>query len=79
MGGEGPAVCLHGVKEPGGDSPTALSLCPKVKLQVPPLRYAPVGMTNLGVAVHLGGGEVEGQSQTTRSDTYQKANLDKYG
>jgi hypothetical protein len=29
------------------------SLCRKVKLQVPPLRFAPVGMTKLRVAAHL--------------------------
>ena len=28
----------------------------KVKLQVPPLRFASVGMTDLRVAAHLGGG-----------------------
>jgi len=49
--------------------PTALSLCPKVKLQVPPLRFAPVGMTNLRVRPTLRVVEVEGQS---------RANLDKY-
>ena len=37
---EGPAVCLDGKTEPGGDSPTAHSLLPKVEPQVPPLRYA---------------------------------------
>jgi hypothetical protein len=35
---EGSAVCVHGETEPGGNSPTAHSLCPKVKLQIPPLR-----------------------------------------
>jgi hypothetical protein len=34
----------------------AHSLYPKVKLRVPPLRFAPVGMTKLGVAAHLGSG-----------------------
>jgi hypothetical protein len=34
----------------------ALSLCAKVKLQVPPLRFATVGMTNFRVAAHLGSG-----------------------
>jgi hypothetical protein len=53
---EGPAVCLDGKTEPGGDSPTAHSLLPKVEPQVPPLRYAPVGMTNLRAAAHLGMG-----------------------
>jgi hypothetical protein len=33
---------------------TTLPLCPKAKLQVPPLRCAPVGMTNLRVTAHLG-------------------------
>src|ERR1700690_1018049 len=37
---EGPAVRLDGKTEPGGDSPTAHSLLPKVEPQVPPLRYA---------------------------------------
>ena len=36
---EGPAVSVDGETEPGCDSPTAHSLCMKVKLQVPPLRY----------------------------------------
>ena len=35
---EGSAVCVGGETEPGGNSPTAHSLCPKVKLQIPPLR-----------------------------------------
>src|ERR1700689_899450 len=57
---EGPAVCLDGKTEPGGDSPTAHSLLPKVEPQVPPLRS--VGMTNLRAAAHLsigGGGWTE--------------------
>jgi hypothetical protein len=55
-GAEGSAVCVDGETEPGGDSPTRLLLRRKVKLQVPPLRFASVGMTNLRVAAHLGGG-----------------------
>ena len=35
---EGSAVCVDGKTEPGGDSPTHIRLCPKVKLQIPPLR-----------------------------------------
>ncbi len=35
---EGSAVCVDGETEAGGDSPQALSLCPKVKLQIPRLR-----------------------------------------
>jgi hypothetical protein len=31
-------VCLDGETEPGGDLPRHIRLCPKVKLQVPPLR-----------------------------------------
>jgi hypothetical protein len=38
-GAEGSAVFVDAETEPGGDSPTAPSMCPKVKLQVPPLRY----------------------------------------
>ena len=37
----GAGICAHGETEPGADPRTALSLCPKVKLQVPPLRFAP--------------------------------------
>ncbi len=37
---EGSAVYVNGKTEPGGDSPTAHSLSPKVKLQIPPLRCA---------------------------------------
>jgi hypothetical protein len=33
-GAEGSAVCVDGETEPRGDSPTALSLRPKVKLQI---------------------------------------------
>ena len=51
---EGPAVCVDGKTEPGGDSPTRIRLCPKVEPQVPPLRYAPVGMTNFRAVAHLG-------------------------
>ena len=40
-GTEGTAVCVDGETVPGGDSPRR-----KVKLQVPPLRFASVGMTN---------------------------------
>jgi hypothetical protein len=36
---EGSAVYVHGETEPGGDSPTPHSLCPKAELQVPPRRY----------------------------------------
>jgi hypothetical protein len=36
---------------------------PGEKQQIPPLRYAPVGMTNLRVAAHLAWVEVDGQSQ----------------
>jgi hypothetical protein len=36
----------------GGDSPTALSLCRKVKLQVPPLRY-PGFLSNLVALANL--------------------------
>jgi hypothetical protein len=53
---EGPAVCVDGKAEPGGGSPTHILLCQKVKPQVPPLRYAPVGMTNLSAVAHLGMG-----------------------
>jgi hypothetical protein len=52
-GAEGPAVCVHGETKPGGDPPTAHSLGPKVKQQVPPLRYAPVGMTRGRAALTL--------------------------
>jgi hypothetical protein len=45
---EGPAVCLDGKTEPGGDSRTAHSLLPKVEPQVPPLRYP-------GFPVEVGG------------------------
>jgi hypothetical protein len=31
-------------------------LCPKMKLQVPPLRFASVGMTKGRAALHLGMG-----------------------
>src|SRR5580698_5308054 len=47
-GGEGPAVCVDGETESEGDSPTTQSLCPRVKLQVPPLRYP-------GFPVEVGG------------------------
>jgi hypothetical protein len=53
-------------KQNPDDSPTALSLSPKVKLQVPPLRSATVGMTNLRVAAHLGSGGGGRTSQPTR-------------
>jgi hypothetical protein len=76
---EGSAVCVNGETEPGGDSPTAHSLCPKVKLQVPPLRFAPVGMTNSRVAAHLGSGGGGGtESNNEGPHNCQKANLDKY-
>jgi hypothetical protein len=45
---EDPATFFGGETEPGCDSPTALSLCPKAKLQAPPLRYP-------GFPVELGG------------------------
>ena len=45
---EGPAVCVNGETKPGGDLPTAHSLCPKGKQQVPPLRYP-------GFPVEVGG------------------------
>jgi hypothetical protein len=49
---------LDGETEHGGNSHTALSLCPKAKLQIPPLRCATVGMTKWRAAAHLGmGGE----------------------
>jgi hypothetical protein len=41
-------VCVGGETKPVGNSPTAQSLCPKVKLQIPPLRYP-------GFPVELGG------------------------
>ncbi len=34
--------------------PRRIRLCPKVEPQVPPLRYAPVGMTNFRAVAHLG-------------------------
>ncbi len=34
------------------------SHCPKVKLQVPPLRYAPVGMTKFRVVTFIRGREI---------------------
>ena len=37
-----------------GNLPKSHSLCPKVKLQVPPLRCAPVGMTKSRVVADLG-------------------------
>jgi hypothetical protein len=45
---EGPAVCVNGETEPGGNPSTAHSLGPKVKPQVPPLRYP-------GFPVEVGG------------------------
>jgi hypothetical protein len=51
-------------KQNPDDSPTALSLSPKVKLQVPPLRSATVGMTNFRVAAHLGSG-AGGRTEST--------------
>jgi hypothetical protein len=44
----GGTVCVRAETEPGGDSPTAHSLCPKVRLQIPPLRYP-------GFPVEVGG------------------------
>src|SRR5271169_4549731 len=56
--GEGPAVYVDVEAEPGGDSPTALSLCPKAKLQVPPLRCP-------GLPIELGGvGELHAAFRT---------------
>ena len=47
----------------------AHSRCPKVEPQVPPLRYAPVGMTNFRAVAHLGmsgGGWTAPLEQPTR-------------
>ena len=55
--GEGPAVCVDGETH---------SRCPKVKLQVPPLRYAPVGMTKWRVAAHLRSGRGGWTESTNR-------------
>jgi hypothetical protein len=47
---EGSAVCVDGETKPGGSSPTTHLLVPKVKLQVPPLRYPgfPVELNGVG-------------------------------
>jgi hypothetical protein len=50
-------------------NPEAHSLCPKVKLQIPPLRYAPVGMTKWRVALHLGSGG-RGWTESTYEDPH---------
>src|SRR5271156_5355891 len=52
------AVCVDGETEPGGDSPTALALRPKVKLQVPrrmrlPLRHSFYLVAVLGLACSM--------------------------
>ena len=41
-------------RNPEAIRPSHIGLCPKVKLQIPPLRYAPVGMTNFRVVADLG-------------------------
>jgi hypothetical protein len=48
---EGSAVYVHGETEPAGDSPTAHSLSPKVKLQIP--RLPPDFLSALVVPVNL--------------------------
>jgi hypothetical protein len=53
---------------------TTLPLCPKAKLQVPPLRCAPVGMTNLRAVAHLGsrgGGWTEHNSRPSGTPNLQ--------
>jgi hypothetical protein len=45
------------------------------KPQVPPLRYAPVGMTNSRVAPHLGMGRGDGHNQPTKVPTYSDCPL----
>jgi hypothetical protein len=60
-------------RNPEGRSFTPLSLCPKVKLQVPPLRYATVGMTKWRAAAYLGmggGGWTESTNLPTLSIDY---------
>jgi hypothetical protein len=76
---EGSAVCVNGEAEAGGDLPTVHSLCPKVKQQVPPLRYPDflsrlVALANfmrlsLLKAAHVDAGErrVAGNPGTLRS------------
>ena len=54
--GEGPAVSLSGTAKAPWANRLLVPFPHERKLQVPPLRFAPVGMTNLRVAVHLGGG-----------------------
>ena len=50
----------------------AHSLCPKVKLQVPPLRCAPVGMTKWRVVLHLGSGRDGGTESNNEVPTPTK-------
>jgi hypothetical protein len=70
----------------------AFSQSPKVKLQIPPLRCAPVGMTSSRAAAYIGmsgGGWTESTTRVStltqtahlcfRSITDQRANLDEYG
>jgi hypothetical protein len=49
----------------------AHSLCPKAKLQVPPLRCAPVGMTKWKAAAYLSGGG-GGWTESTNENRYTK-------
>ena len=53
-------------RNPEATRPRHIRLCPKVKLQVPPLRCASVGMTNWRAVAHLGlggGGWTESSNQ----------------
>jgi hypothetical protein len=75
---EGPAVCLDGKTEPGDDSPTGHSLKTESEPQVPPLRYAPVGMTNLRAVAHLGmggGGWTEPKESQFRQDRTKMSSM----